>query len=164
MVPSDYVVSALATLMWNEPHDDALLGMLLCGLIVRNRVLAGWEDGQWLRLIESHDKYHFRTGEKRILKLGNPHHDAMFRRCLAGAENIYNGRERDITAQPTEIGGGGALWYCRLNDCTDEFKEKIVRDPQSHPMIATVGRQSCFRYSRPRRSPLDRSYRSAYCR
>lgn len=145
MVPSDYVVSALATLMWNESHEDAALGMLVCGLIVRNRVLAGWEGGQWLTLIEKHDQFHFRKGEPRVMKLGNPHHDSMFRRCLAIAENIYNGKERDITAGPAELGGGGALWYCRLNDCSDEFKEKIVRQLQDHPMISTVGRISCFR-------------------
>lgn len=151
MVPSDYVVSALATLMWNESHDDAMLGMLVCGLVVRNRVMAGWESGQWLTIIEKHDQFNFSKGAPRVLKLGNPHHDAKFRRCLAVAENIYNGRERDITASPSELKGGGALdaggalWYCRLNECSDEFKEKIVRQMQDHPLIATVGRISCFR-------------------
>jgi len=137
MVPSDYVVSALATLMWNESHDDLLLGMTMCGLIVRNRVNAGWEDGQWLRLIERHDQYHFRDDKNpRILKLGNPHNDMMFRRCLAAAENIYNNRERDITE--------GALWYGRLNECSEEFKTKIVRQMSDHPMVATIGRNACF--------------------
>jgi len=137
MVPSDYTVSALATLMWNESHDDLLLGMTVCGLIVRNRVMAGWEDGQWLRLIEKHDMYNFPADKtKRVMKLGNPHHDNMFRRCLAVAENIYAGRERDICE--------GALWYCRLNECSDEFRDKIVRHMDEHPMVATIGRQSCF--------------------
>ena len=137
MVPSDYVVSALATLMYNESHEDLLLGMTVCGLIVRNRMIAGWEDGQWLRLIQKHDSWHFANAEPRVLKLGDPHHDQLFRRCLAVAENIYNGRERDITE--------GALWYGRLNECSDGFKEKIVRQMPDHPMVATVGRNSCFK-------------------
>lgn len=138
MVPSDYVVSALATLMFNESHDDLLLGMTVCGLIIRNRVIAGWEDGQWLRLIEKHDLFHFPANKApRVLKLGNPHLDQIFRRCLATAENIYNGRERDIT--------DGALWYGRLNEVSDEFKDKIVRQMGDHPMVATIGRNACFR-------------------
>ena len=138
MVPSDYVISALETLMYNETHEDLLLGMTVCGLIVRNRVLAGWENGQWLRLIIQHDQYHFpEDNSPRVMKLGDPHNDQIFRRCLATAENIYNGRERDITE--------GALWYCKLNECSEEFKEKIVRQMQNHAMIATVGRRSCFK-------------------
>jgi hypothetical protein len=138
MVPSDYVVSALATLMFNEPQDDLLLGMTTCGLIVRNRVVAGWEDGSWLRLIQKHDSFHFPADKSpRFLKLGDPHHDMLFKRCLATAENIYNGRERDITE--------GALWYGRLNSCSEEFKEKIVRHMSDHAMIATIGRNACFK-------------------
>ncbi len=137
MVPSDYVVSQLANIMWNESHEDLLLGMTLCGLVVRNRQLAGWEDGQWLRLIQKHDTYRFDNAEPRVMKLGDPHHDQMFRRCLATAENIYAGRERDITE--------GALWYGRLNECSEQFKEKIVRQMANHPMIATIGRNACFK-------------------
>ena len=137
MVPSDYVVCQLANLMWNENQDDLLLGMTVCGLVVRNRVIAGWEDGQWLRLIEKHDSYRFDGAAPRVMRLGDPHHDQLFRRCLAVAENIYNQRERDIT--------DGALWYARLNECSDEFKEKIVRQMGAHPMVATVGRNACFK-------------------
>lgn len=137
MVASDYCVSALSTLMWNESHEDLLLGMTLCGLVVRNRVLAGWEDGQWLRLIAKHDIYQMNGAAPRVLKLGDPIHDQLFRRCLAVAENIYLAKERDITE--------GALWYGRLNECSDEFKEKIVRHMDQHPMVATIGRNACFK-------------------
>ncbi len=137
MVPSDYVVSALATLMWNESHEDLLLGMKVCGLVVRNRMLAGWEDGQWMRLIEKHDFWHFDEKPPRVLKLGDPHNNQLFRRCLAAAQQIYEGKERDITE--------GALWYARLNECSADFADKIVRQMQDHPMVSTIGRQSCFR-------------------
>jgi hypothetical protein len=138
MTPSDYVVSQLANLMWNESHEDLLLGMTTCGLIVRNRMLAGWENGQWLRLIAQHDTYNFPVDKAaRVLKLGDPHNDQLFRRCLAVAENIYSARERDIT--------DGALWYGRLNECSEEFKEKIVRQMNQHSMVATIGRNTCFK-------------------
>src|SRR5208282_5453653 len=142
MLASDYIVSQLCTLMYNESHEDVLLGMTVCGLIVRNRMVAGWEDGSWLRLIQKHDSFHFPADKTpRALKLGDPHHDQLFKRCLAVAENIYNGRERDITAGPD---GVGAKWYGRLNACSEEFKEKIVRRMGDHAMISTIGRNSCF--------------------
>ncbi len=138
MLASEYTISQLATLMFNESHEDLLLGMTLAGLIVRNRMVAGWEDGSWLRLIQKHDSYHFPADKTpRALKLGDPHHDQLFKRCLAVAENIYNGRERDICE--------GSLWYGRLNSCSEEFKEKIVRRLSDHPMVATIGRNACFR-------------------
>jgi len=149
MTPSDYVVCALANVMWNQNPEDGVLGMTLAGLIIRNRVLAGWEDGQWIRLIEKHESYNMpdEGTPVRPMRLGDPHHDILFRRVLAIAENIYNGRERDITDAGSKINpGGGALWYCRLNECSERFKEAIVRHMMDeHPMIATVGRISCFR-------------------
>ena len=143
MVPADYLISALATLMWNEPKDDHLQGMVACGLVVRNRKIAGWSGGDWLEIIRNHDKYSANpTDALRHLKFGDPNRDDVFRRCLAKAEQIYNGNERDITADPE---GKGSLWYGRLDQCSDWFKENIVRNPQDHPMIATIGIQKFFR-------------------
>jgi hypothetical protein len=137
VIPSDYVISSLATLMYNEPKDDLILGYTVCGLIVRNRVMAGWEGGNWLRLIESHDRYSADPpASPRVLKLGDPNHDTIFRRCLGTAEQVVNGRERDITE--------GGLWYGRLNECSDWFKENIVRSA-SHQYVATVGRNAIFK-------------------
>lgn len=144
MVPTDYVVSCLATLMFNEPVEDALMGYTLCGLIVRNRVLAGWEGGNWLTLISKHDLFSANPPETpRVLKFGDPQHNTVFRRTLAVAENIYNGREKDISE--------GALWYGRLDTCAYHFKETIVRPQnittglQEHAMVAKVGAQMCFK-------------------
>lgn len=136
MQASDYIISALASRMYSEPKDDLILGFTACGLIIRNRFLAGWGGGNWLTLVAEHDKYSAKS-EVLPLTFGDPHHDPIFRRCLAIAENIYHGRERDITE--------GALWYGKLHDCSDDFKNKIVRQPESHPRVATVGQLACFR-------------------
>lgn len=151
MVPSDYLVCSLATLMFNEPKEDSLLGFTACGLVVRNRVLAGWEGGNWLRLISKHDSYSASAFAKasadlsaplRVLVFGDPHHDSIFRRCLGVAENIYAGREKDITE--------GALWYGRLDACSEGFKENIVRPTnlvtglQEHAMVSKIGLQMFF--------------------
>lgn len=137
MVPADYVKSEIANLMWNESHEDLLLGMTSAGLVLRNRVLAGWEGGDWVRLIEVFDRYSAKAPmEPRALRLGNPYKDDLFRRVLATAELIYDGREKDITY--------GALWYGRLDDCSEDFKVKIVRSA-AHQRVATVGRQQFFK-------------------
>lgn len=139
MVPSDYVKSQIATLMFNESHDDLIIGMTAAGLVLRNRVQAGWEGGNWLKLIETFDKYHFYPDavEPRVMKLGNPYGDDLFRRILAIAEVIFDGREKDITC--------GALYYGRLDRCSEDFKRKIVRQPEAHPRIATVGLKQFFK-------------------
>jgi hypothetical protein len=142
---SDYITSCLATRMYSEPKDDGLLGYTACGLVIRNRVVAGW--GQWLDLIAKHDKFSANPDVIRPLIFGDPNHDTIFRRCLGIAETIYAGRERDLTE--------GALWYCRLEDCSDDFKERIIRPQQipnedgfivpAHAMVAKIGRQMFFK-------------------
>ena len=47
MIASDYVISCLATLMFNHAGDDLFQGMTCCGLLIRNRVLANWENQNW---------------------------------------------------------------------------------------------------------------------
>lgn len=144
MLASDYIICALATLQLNEPKDDGILAYTCCGLLVRNRVLAGWDGGDWMKAIQDYDKY---TGNPpktpRVLKWGDPIRDDRFRRCLGIATNIYEGREKDITF--------GALRGARLDQCSEEFAEKIVRpkDPltglQLHPRVAQVGKSSYFK-------------------
>jgi hypothetical protein len=136
MTPGDYVVSNLANLMYSEPEDDALLGYQACGFVVRNRVLAGWEGGDWLSVIQKHDTYSANPpAGDRVLRLGNPHYNMEFRRVLSMAEAIYNGRERDITE--------GALWYGRLNNASPWFKENVIQ--RFGPAVATIGKQSFWR-------------------
>jgi hypothetical protein len=138
MIASDYTISNLATLMANELPDDTLLGFTAAGLVLRNRVLAGWDGADWLVLNSKHDRYSANPPSvPRVLKLGDPHRDVMFRRVLAIAESIYIGRERDTTE--------GALYYGHLNDCSEKFKTDIVRQMVSHPMVATIGGQAFFR-------------------
>lgn len=143
MTPSDYLVSALATVMFNEPKEDSLLGFTACGLVIRNRVLAGWHGGNWLTLLNKHDTFSANPpATPRIYVFGDPNHDTIFRRCLGVAENIFAGRERDLCE--------GAKWYGRLDNCSDWFKENIVqpRNPetglQDHAFIAKIGAQSFF--------------------
>lgn len=148
MLAADVICVYLAQLMFNEPKEDGVLGWTVCGLVVRNRVLAGWEGADWIALIDNHDKY---SGNPpmtpRVLRRGDPVRDDKFRRCLAIAVNIYQGLEKDITKN--------ALRYARLDKCSEEFAEKIVRPQklnpengcmeQVHARLGQVGLQSLFK-------------------
>lgn len=144
MLASDVICVYLANLMFNEPKDDGVQGWTACGLVVKNRVLAGWENGDWVAVIKNHDKYSANPPETpRALTWGDPIRDDKFRRCLAIATNIYQGLEKDITQN--------ALRFGRLDQCSEDFKTKIVqpKDPttglQLHPRVAQIGKQSFFR-------------------
>ena len=147
MVASDYVIFCLASLAWDEylrRPDDLFLGMTCTMLLTRNRVLAGWEGQNWIKLIQDFDKYSANPPkEPRVLQFGDPIRDDRFRRCLAIANSVYEGREKDIIC--------GATRACRLAECSEDFANKIIRptDPttglQVHPRVAQVGSQAFFK-------------------
>jgi hypothetical protein len=148
VITSDVIIIYLANLMFNEPATDGVLGQRACGLVVRNRVNAGW--GDWVKMIQEHDKHSANPpktpGDRRVMEMGDPIRDENFRRCLEIAANIYNGIEKDITK--------GALRYARLDKCSEEFAEKVVRptrvNPENgctelvHNRVATIGQQQFF--------------------
>ena len=150
MIVSEVVIVYLANLMFNEPKEDGVMGQRACGLVVRNRVNAGWENGNWISLIQNHDKYSslpgYSSGAPRYMAMGDPIRDENFRRCLEIAANIYNGIEKDITK--------GALRYARLDRCSEEFAAKIIRPTRINPengcielvnnRVATIGQQTFF--------------------
>lgn len=143
LLAPDVVTIYLGLLMWNQSHEDAFLGMTVCGLLVRNRVLAGWHGQDWIANMREYDKYSANPPkEPKPWTLGDPIRDDKFRRCLGIASSIYSGHEKDITC--------GGLRCCKLNECSDEFKEKIIRpvDPTGQPVharVAQVGQLAIFK-------------------
>lgn len=146
MLASDCIVIYLANLMWSEQESDSFAGMTGCGLVVRNRILAGWESQDWVSLIQNHYKYHANPSEQKMWQLGDPIRNDRFRRCLAIASNIYEGREKDITF--------GATRYADLNTCSEDFANKIVRPTKTlengcveliHNRVAQIGKRTYFK-------------------
>lgn len=134
---SDFTKSVLALLMWREDGSDGVQGMTAVGLVVRNRVNAGWNGGDWLAVMEAHDKSSsVEHGDLNVIRWPNLR-DPRFQAVLTKADGIYDGDEDDIT--------GGALYYADLAvTITPWFTESILRQPESHPRIGTVGRQTFF--------------------
>jgi len=140
MLPSDYVVSALADLMWSD-QEDGTPGMIARGVMVRNRVVAGWHGGDWLKNIEDFNPESFSPPlDGRLVKHGDPYRDKLFIHILGQAAAIYEGRK--IGDQRDMI--DGALWSAKLNECTKEFAEKIVRGI-NHERVAQVGLRAFFK-------------------
>jgi hypothetical protein len=146
MLASDYLVAALATMMFNAQGKDSFQGGTCQGFLVRNRVLAGWEGQNWIKLIQDHGKYSG-TPLPTDLVWGDPIRDDKFRRWLGIANNIYEGREQDIIK--------GTLRGCILDQCSPDFAVKVIQPtrviPESgaieqlHPRVAQVGRWSFFK-------------------
>ena len=143
MLASDYIVCMLGNLMFNEAPQDGIQGMTATGLMIRNRVLAGWDSGDWILAIKNFDKYSANpSASPRVLEIGDPVRDDKFRRVLAIANNIYQGLEKDITY--------GALRAARLDQCSPEFAAKIIKPKgydglQLHPRVAQIGLRSFFK-------------------
>ena len=148
MLPSDYVVSALADLMW-EDQEDGTSGMIARGIMVRNRVRAGWHGGDWLKNIQEFNPESFSApAGGREVKLGDPYRDRVFIHILGMAAAIYEGRDMGAAAIKGPDGkmhGGdmidGGLWAARLDQCSPEFAQAM----KNHERVAQVGLRSFFK-------------------
>jgi Cell Wall Hydrolase len=126
---ADFEKSLLALVMWRSLDSDGLQGMVAVGLVVRNRVLAGWNGGNWLAVIAATSEYSMTWPDTR---------DPMFQAVLARADSIYDGREPDIT--------NGALYYANLSagGLSPWFLTNILRKPEVHARLGTVGQRTFF--------------------
>jgi len=147
MLASEVVIVYLANLMWAEQGEDLFNGMTGCGLVVRNRILAGWDNQDWVTNIQKHHTYSAHPLDMpKMWQLGDPVRNDKFRRCLGLATNIYEGREKDITA--------GATRYCDMRNVSEDFANKIIRPTithpdgsvtQVHPRVSQIGQRSYFK-------------------
>jgi hypothetical protein len=136
MTSTDYVKAILATIMWREDSEDGLQGMIACGLVIRNRVRAGWNGGQWLEVMNAHDQFAgviAAPGPARWPDVRDP----KFQQVLWKVDAIFDGTELDITK--------GALYYAHLHLANSPwFLENITGRLDAHPRVATVGQQTFF--------------------
>jgi len=139
MIAESYIKSVLATLMWREDRGDALQGMTACGLVVRNRVKAGWHGGDWIAVMTAHDQYSSMsvTGDSQTVIWGEPG-NPLFDKVLMKVDDLYDGTVMDITE--------GALYYANLATMNSPwFKTSICDKPDVHPIVARVGKQTYFK-------------------
>ena len=114
--------------------------MLAVAQALKNRVDAGWNGGDWIRVIESAPDYRG-TVQPDVHTHIDPR-DGNFRELMRRIDDVYHG-----TADDTNINldGSKSLFYAELHNLNrDWFSDRILSDPQSHPRIAHVGQLTFF--------------------
>ena len=114
--------------------------MLAVAQVLANRVSAGWQGGDWLRVIQS-------AGEFRgTIYTEQPRpdpRDGSFRDLLRRVDDVYYGTADDSNVNNEQ--GQKSLYYAELHNLNcDWFQENILTDPESHPRLATVGQMTFF--------------------
>lgn len=136
LTPETFIKAELAAFAQREAaHHGGIDNMLAVAFVVRNRVRASWFGGNWMEIIEGHEGVAGKNYPRTAVNLRDIH----FRMFLQQIDDLYLGLTPDKMTE-------GALYYCELNHCDNEwFLENIVRKPEEHPRVATVGNVSFFK-------------------
>lgn len=150
MTGQDFLTAELARISWLEGGTEGISGAKAVCFSIRNRIRAGFYGGDWSQVLSNHKNWSA-TLEPLPATIPDPR-DSAFRTFLQDVTNIFTGMSEDnITiaqdsmANYLKIGNLSAapppaLYFCRLNEITsDHFLNEIVRKPEVHKRIATVG-------------------------
>lgn len=151
MTPEVFIKAKIADFAYQEAsHFGSVNQMLAVACVIRNRVKAGWQGGDWIEVLA-----HAREVSAIEAMAPRPYamSDPNFRQLLVAVEEIFYGTFRD-----TLTGGGvlkatdpGGLYYMdslypdRGANLRPWFKSKILDDQTNHPRIAQVGMLYIFR-------------------
>jgi hypothetical protein len=147
MTGQDFIGSMLALRAWEDGREDGLSAMLAIAFVFRNRVRAGWETGDWIKVLQNY-KNSAATERPPSDEIPDPR-ALVFQQLLQQMSGIISGSIKDeiTVTQPLAYGGGSilsiapppALYYGRLNEINREwFLENISRNP-AHQRTANVG-------------------------
>lgn len=149
MLGSDFVKSQLALRGWQDGAAEGLSGMLAICFVLRNRVRAGWYNGDWVSVLSHHQDY-AAADKVYSLELPDPRNYA-FGLLLQEVDGIFAGSREDDVTQPAnktwlikaqdQPDRPIALYYARLDDpnIKESFLETITRNHDNHKMVAQVG-------------------------
>ena len=155
MTGSDFLTAELARLSWIYGGSEGISGAKACAFSFRNRVRAGWFGGNWSEVL-SHHREVAATTEPLPDLIPDPR-ESGFRTFLQDVTAIFSGQAEDtITiAQDSmanymkignlSVAAPPSLYFGRLNEISNPFfLNEIVRKPDSHKRIATVGTLTFF--------------------
>ena len=151
MTGADFLAAELARIAYIDGHEEGLKGMLGVAFTIRNRVNAGWDGGDWQKVISSSVTSYRASLKPFTFDVPDPR-NFTFQSLLQEITGIFHGfRDDDVTvlkepfgAAPT-IGVGiqrqqVALFYGRFEDLSNPwFVETISRNVEQHRLIAQVG-------------------------
>lgn len=141
MTFESYVKSRLMDFVIEEAYaSGGVEPMLAVAQTLANRVHAGWQGGDWLRVIDTAPDYRGTTQPKNYVPMDA--RDGNFRELMRRIDDVYHGTADDANVNNNS---GKSLYYAELHNVNrDWFKEHILSDLDSHPRLAVVGQLTFF--------------------
>jgi len=135
MTIDNFIKGQLAAFAWREAHHHGGLdNMRAVAFVIRNRVQAGWNGGDWMAVLNHHGTIAAHINEAPYPDLRNPY----FRLLLQAIDDIYHNNANDELTL-------GAFFYAELGKIDSQwFIQNIVRDSEHHGRIAVVGPVTFF--------------------
>lgn len=142
MTYESYIKARLMDFVLGEAYSSGgVEAMLAVAQVVKNRVDAGWQGGDWIRVLDSAPDYRgtVQPSPGRI----DPH-DGTFRELMRRIDDVYYGTADDSNVNNDS---GKSLYYAELHNLNrdpDWFEMQILSDLDSHPRLASVGQLTFF--------------------
>jgi hypothetical protein len=154
---SDFIKAQLALTAFRDGSHESINGCLAVAFCIRNRVRAGWQGGDWLKVLAHHSEYAASATPPNPYDLPDPR-NYTFGLLLQEVDGIFSGsREDDILTPNSSLMGPivnfegqparpVALYYGRLDDpnIREWFVQNISSNHDSHRQIASVGSLTFF--------------------
>jgi hypothetical protein len=143
MTYENYIKGKLVDFVVAEAYScGGVEPMLAVAQVLANRVTAGWQGGDWLRVIHTAADY---RGTIQLESAVDPR-DGNFRELLRRIDEVYHGIADDSAVNhETQNGKQKSLYYAELHNINREwFTEHITDDHSNHPRLATVGQLTFF--------------------
>lgn len=141
MTYENYIKSRLMDIVIEDAYAAGGVGpMLAVAQVMYNRVKAGWQGGDWLRVLDTAGEYRGTIPAKLTVHI-DPR-DGNFRELMRLIDDVYYG-----TADDTNVNtrSGKSLYYAELHNINRSwFQDHILSDHDSHPRIAKVGQLTFF--------------------
>jgi hypothetical protein len=137
----NYVKSKLVDLVIVDAyHQGGVEPMLAVAQVIANRVNAGWQGGDWLKVIQAAPESRGTTWTGDVQP--EPR-DISFRELLRRIDDVYHGTADDSAVNNEQ--DQKSLYYAELHNITRRwFRETILAFPEDHPRIAKVGQMDFF--------------------
>lgn len=141
MTYENYVKGKLVDLVVIEAyHQGGVEPMLAIAQVIANRVDAGWQGGDWLKVIRSAALARESVWTDEIVI--DPR-DSNFRELLRRIDDVYHGTADDSAVNNEQ--GQKSLYYAELHNPPRQwFLDTVLANPEEHPRIAKVGQVDFF--------------------
>ena len=139
MTYENYIKARLVDFVVLEGFNSGgVEAMLAVAQVLANRVTAGWQGGDWLKVINTAPD---NCGTVQPHNTIDPK-DGNFRELIRRVDDVYHGIADDTNVNNES---GKSLYYAELHNINREwFTQHITEELESHPRIASVGQLTFF--------------------